>query len=180
MSSKAELFAGLATGQSPHTLFIACADSRVDPSLLTQTDPGELFVVRNAGNIVPELDADGSSADGTTASIEYAVAVLGVPHIVVCGHSGCGAMAGLADSDSLASLPSVARWVEHSGANPDGVDVDTLIQNNVIAQLETLGTYPSVRDARERNAIALHGWVYDIASGTVAAYDGDSFVDVLD
>jgi len=101
LPSKAELLAGLVHGQSPHTLFIACADSRVDPSLIVQANPGDLFVVRNAGNIVPALDSDGSSEDGTAASIEYAVAVLGVQHIVVCGHSGCGAMAGLMEPESL-------------------------------------------------------------------------------
>jgi len=180
MPAKAELFATLATGQSPHTLFITCADSRVDPSLMVQADPGDLFVVRNAGNIVPALDADGSSADGTAASIEYAVAVLGVEHIVVCGHSGCGAMAGLIDPDSLSTLPSVARWVAKSGADPTGIEVDALIENNVLVQLDDLAKYPSVHRALDADAVTIHGWVYDIGTGGVRTYDGNEFVDLLE
>lgn len=179
MATKSDLFAALATGQSPHTLFLTCADSRVDPSLLTQTDPGDLFVVRNAGNIVPSLDTDDSSADGTAASIEYAVAVLGVKNIVVCGHSGCGAMSGLASPESLSELPSVARWVAQSGADATGVSVEALIESNVVIQLEKLANYPSVRAALDRDALTLHGWVYDIGSGTVTTYNGTSFVDLL-
>ncbi len=179
LPTKTERFAELATGQSPHTLVIACADSRVDPSLLLQAEPGELFVVRNAGNIVPALDADGSSEDGTAASIEYAVAVLGVPHIVVLGHSGCGAMAGLADPASLEPLPSVARWVAKSGADPSGVDLDDLIERNVLAQLAHLATYPAVNAALDNEAISLHGWVYDIGSGAVRAHNGEAFTNIL-
>ena len=179
LPTKTERFAELATGQSPHTLVIACADSRVDPSLLLQAEPGELFVVRNAGNIVPALDADGSSEDGTAASIEYAVAVLGVPHVVVLGHSGCGAMAGLADPASLEPLPSVARWVEKSGADPSGVDLDGLIEKNVLAQLAHLATYPAVNAALDNEAISLHGWVYDIGSGVVRAHNGEAFTNIL-
>lgn len=179
LPSKAELFAGLANGQSPHTLFITCADSRVDPSLIVQAEPGEIFVVRNAGNIVPALDSDGSSADGTAASIEYAVAVLGVQHIVVCGHSGCGAMAGLMAPESLGALPSVARWVVKSGADASETDIDSLIEDNVVVQLADLATYPSVRDALATGSVTLHGWVYDIASGVVRKHDGDQFVPLI-
>lgn len=179
LPSKAELFAGLANGQSPHTLFITCADSRVDPSLIVQAEPGEIFVVRNAGNIVPALDSDGSSEDGTAASIEYAVAVLGVQHIVVCGHSGCGAMAGLMAPESLDALPSVARWVVKSGADATGTDIDSLIEDNVVVQLADLATYPSVRDALATGSVTLHGWVYDIASGVVRQHDGDQFVPLI-
>ena len=176
LPSKAELLAGLVHGQSPHTLFIACADSRVDPSLIVQANPGDLFVVRNAGNIVPALDSDGSSEDGTAASIEYAVAVLGVQHIVVCGHSGCGAMAGLMEPESLGALPSVARWVAKSGADTSGSNIDSLIEDNVLVQLADLATYPAVRDALDQGSVTLHGWVYDIATGVVRQHDGDEFV----
>lgn len=175
MPHHAERFAELASGQSPHTLFITCADSRIDPSLITQTDPGELFVIRNAGNIVPALDADGSSGDGTAASIEFAVAVLAVQHIVVCGHSGCGAMAGLIDPASLDTLPSVARWVAQSGADPEGHDMDSLIRQNVLQQLEDVAAYPAVRKALDQGAVSLHGWVYDIGTGVVEGHDGTSF-----
>ncbi len=128
---------------------------------------------------MPALDADGSSEDGTAASIEYAVAVLGVPHVVVLGHSGCGAMAGLADPASLEPLPSVARWVAKSGADPSGVDLDDLIERNVLAQLAHLATYPAVNAALDNEAISLHGWVYDIGSGAVRAHNGEAFTNIL-
>lgn len=179
---RAELFAELAGGQSPDTLFITCADSRIDPSLLTQTGPGDLFVVRNAGNIVPQLDADGTSADGTAGSIDYAVAALGVAHIVVCGHSSCGAMKGLADPASLETLPSVARWLEHSeGLRAAGTaDLDDLIERNVLLQLDHLATYPTVRAALDAGSIELHAWVYDIGTGVVRVHDGERFVPSTD
>jgi carbonic anhydrase len=147
-------------------LFITCADSRIDPWLITQSKPGEIFVIRNAGNIAPILDDDETSADGTAASIDYAVAVLGVAHIVVCGHSSCGAMKGLADPDSLETLPSVARWLEHSHAlRAGGVDdLGELIERNVTLQLEHLASYPTVEAS---DGIQLHGWVYDIGSGAI-------------
>ncbi len=179
--AKSERFAQLATGQAPATLFITCADSRIDPSLITQTEPGDLFVIRNAGNIAPAPDPDGSSADGTAASIEFAAAALKVQHIVVCGHSSCGAMAGLADLASVAALPSVARWLEHShGLVADGVpeSLDALIEQNVLLQLENLARYPSVKALLDAGAVTLHGWVYDIGSGDVRAFDGEGFVSV--
>jgi len=150
-----ELFEQLATGQAPETLGSTCADSRIDPWMITQSKPGDIFVIRNAGNIVPILDGDGTSKDGTAASIDYAVAVLGVKHIVVCGHASCGAMAGLADLASLETLPSVARWLEHSQSlldedRVDVVDIDDLVHSALAA-----------------GGLTLHGWVYDIGSGDV-------------
>lgn len=179
---RAELFAELAGGQSPDTLLITCADSRIDPSLITQTEPGDLFVIRNAGNIVPRLDADGTSADGTAGSIEFAVAALRVEHIVVCGHSSCGAMVGLADPASLETLPSVARWLEHSEVlcSEDTSDLDDLIERNVLLQLEHLATYPAVRDALNAGTVELHAWVYDIGSGVVRVHNGERFVPSTD
>jgi len=180
---KQDLFTELAGGQSPETLFITCADSRIDPSLITQTDPGEIFVVRNAGNIVPRLEADGSSPDGNAGSIEYAISALNVQHVVVCGHSGCGAMGGLQDLDSIVdALPSVRRWLEHSESlldTPAAADLNALIEANVLLQLEHLKTYPGVQAKLDAGEISLHGWVYDIGSGDVRAHDGDSFTSVL-
>ena len=175
---RAALFAELAKGQSPDTLVITCADSRIDPSLITQTGPGDLFVIRNAGNIVPRLDADETSADGTAASIDYAVAALKVKHIVVLGHASCGAMAGLAAPESLEGLPSVARWLEHSESLRDAGtdDLDDLIERNVALQLEHLAAYPTVKAALAENRLELHGWVYDIGSGQVRVFDGEKFV----
>ena len=181
---KQELFDELATGQSPATLFITCADSRIDPSLITQADPGDIFVVRNAGNIVPRLDADGSSPDGNAGSIEYAISALNVSHVVVCGHSSCGAMGGLQDLDGIAAaLPSVRRWLEHSESlldTPAADDLDALIEANVLLQLEHLATYPGVQAKLDAGDITLHGWVYDIGSGDVRAHDGDTFTSLLD
>lgn len=181
--SKKALFDELASGQSPSTLIITCADSRIDPSLITQADPGSIFVVRNAGNIVPKLDADGSSADGNAGSIEYAISALNVQHVVVCGHSSCGAMGGLQDLDAVAgSLPSVRRWLEHSESlldTPAAGDLDALIEANVLLSIERLKDYPGVQAKLAAGEIELHGWVYDIGSGDVRGHDGDAFTSLI-
>lgn len=180
---KQALFAELATGQSPPTLVITCADSRIDPSLITQSEPGDIFVVRNAGNIVPRLEEDGSSPDGNAASIEYAITALNVQHVVVCGHASCGAMGGLQNLDGLDALPSVRRWLEHSESLLDtsaATDLDALIEANVLLQLEHLKAYPGVSEKVESGELTLHGWVYDIGSGDVRAYDGSSFTPLIE
>ncbi len=182
--AKQALFDQLATGQSPATLIITCADSRIDPSLITQADPGSIFVVRNAGNIVPKLEADGSSPDGNAGSIEYAISALNVSHVVVCGHSSCGAMGGLQDLDAVGNaLPSVRRWLEHSESlldTPAANDLDALIEANVLLSIERLKQYPGVQTKLDAGDIELHGWVYDIGSGDVRAHDGDTFTSLLD
>ncbi|MFD4870354.1 carbonic anhydrase [Streptomyces sp. NPDC058412] len=169
--AKAELFARLAGTHRPTTLFIGCSDARVVPELITQSEPGELFVVRTAGNLVP---AYAPGPDGVTASIEYAVAVLGVTGIVVCGHSACGAMTALAEGTDLGAAPSVAGWLRHADASvartaAAGSDrVSALVRENVRAQLANLATHPSVARARAAGTLTLRGWVYDIRSGDVA------------
>lgn len=182
--AKQALFDELATGQSPSTLFITCADSRIDPALITQTEPGTLFVVRNAGNIVPRIDETGSSPDGNAGSIEYAISALNVTDVVVCGHSSCGAMGALQDLDAIAgALPSVRRWLEHSESlanTPAASNLDSLIEANALLQLEHLKKYPGVRAKLDAGEIALHAWVYDIGSGNVRGYDGSSFVSLLE
>ncbi|MEV0411457.1 carbonic anhydrase [Streptomyces sp. NPDC050448] len=182
--AKAELFARLATTHRPQTLFIGCSDARVVPELITQREPGELFVIRTAGNLVPAHPhgthphgthgdgTHGDGADGVAAGIEYALAVLGVRDIVVCGHSACGAMTALAAGHDLADLPAIARWLRHAapaGAPEDEVGV--LIRNNVAAQLANLATHPAVARALAADAVTLHGWVYDIPTGTVERID---------
>lgn len=167
--TKAELFGRLATTHQPSTLFIGCSDARVVPELITQQDPGELFVIRTAGNLVP---AHSPVADGVAASIEYAVDVLGVSDIVVCGHSACGAMTALAEGRSLSALPATAAWLRHADASltraGDGRDeVAVLVRHNVLAQLANLATHPSVARAAANGRITLHGWVFDIATGNV-------------
>ncbi len=174
------LFRELAIAQAPAAMFIGCADSRVVPEIMTQQGPGGLFVVRNAGNIVPPY---GPEPGGVTASIEYAVAVLGIPDIVVCGHSGCGAMTAiLKGADQLDRLPAVAMWLHYADAARDAVaephtfdsseaHLDALVHENVLAQLDNLLTHPVVSEAIAAKHLRLHGWVYDMANGSVETYD---------
>ena len=171
-----ERFAELArTGQSPRTLMISCSDSRVVPELITQSQPGELFVCRNAGNIVPPWQ---SQSDSISAAVEFAVVGLGVSDVVVCGHSDCGAMKGLMNPGALKDMPSVADWLVHSrpphltvqsccGELDESGFLDALIEENVLAQLLHLRSHPSVAAALAKGQIRLHGWVFDIATGQV-------------
>src|SRR3954453_23530703 len=166
-----DLFQRLALGQRPQALFITCADSRIDPSLLTQSKPGELFICRVIGNIVPPYpDAIG----GVSATIEYAVAVLGVPDVIVCGHTDCGVMKGVLNPEALAALPSVSAWLDYAQparlAAP-GDDLLKLAEANVVQQIENLKTHPSVPARVDDGDLSLHGWVYHIAEGAVTAYD---------
>jgi carbonic anhydrase len=176
------LFQSLAEGQRPNTLFITCSDSRIDPSLLTQTDPGELFVIRNAGNLVPPW---GSGAGGEAATLEYAVKVLGVREIVVCGHSRCGAMGGLIDPASLTGMPGVGAWLRHAtetrfrlgdlaGVDPDAC-VARAVEENVRVQLEHLRSYPWVEQRIKAGELTLHGWVYRFEDGEVLTMDRSGF-----
>lgn len=174
--ARAELFEHLRTTHRPSALYIGCSDARVVPELITQSDPGDLFVIRTAGNIVPPADAD---TDGVVASIEYAVAVLGVTDVVVCGHSGCGAMTAVATGQDLTGLPALAGWLrlapkpapqpESPDAGNPGVgdQVGALVRSNVAAQLDRLAGYPTVADALARQALTLRGWVFDIGTGAV-------------
>ena len=174
-------FAKLAEGQHPHTLFITCADSRVVPEMITQTDPGDMFVCRNIGNIVP---AYGEMLGGVSAIIEYACVALGVTHIVVCGHSDCGAMKGLlqADDPTLKRMPTVASWLRNAEAarsvveatqpGIEGTDkVQALVQQNIRLQLQHLRTHPSVAARTADGSLKLHGWLYDIENGAVTTLD---------
>ncbi|MET0340985.1 MAG: carbonic anhydrase [Polyangiales bacterium] len=174
-----EFFAQLASGQAPETLFITCSDSRINPNLITQTDPGELFIIRNAGNIVPPHRHE---PGGEAATVEYAVDALGVTDIVICGHSQCGAMKALIDPAPLANMPVVAAWLQNAEATrriardryahlsgPDLLEV--MVAENVLVQIEHLRTQPSVAAALARGSVRLHAWVYAIESGQVHAYD---------
>ena len=174
-----KLFERLATGQSPEVLFITCSDSRIDPGLITQTEPGDLFIIRNAGNIVPPHSLN---AGGNTATIEYAVQVLGVSDIIICGHTDCGAMKGAMNPESLTTLPHVSNWLGHSKAalarvkarHPDGLCGDQtleMIQENVLLQLKHLENHPSVASKMAVHEVRLHGWIYDIEKGEINCYD---------
>lgn len=177
--SKRDFFEKLAEGQSPSTLMITCADSRINPGLITQTEPGDIFVLRNAGNIVPPHWASTGSEEAT---VEYGVTALGIQHIIVCGHSQCGAMGGLLHPEHVSALPSVADWLRHAEATGRVVNecfadadeetrLDAAIKENVLAQLDNLKTYPGVRVKLAKGELELHGWVYMLATGVIEVYD---------
>ncbi|MEK7761008.1 MAG: carbonic anhydrase [Nitrospirota bacterium] len=187
---KKALFTRLSENQTPRALFITCSDSRVDPTLLTQTDPGELFILRNAGNMVPPY---GSMQGGSTATIEYAMAVLKVPHIIVCGHTDCGVMRALLHPEDVHDMPAVKEWVGQAETTrrlmhehyTDLEGDDRLIkttQENVRSQLDHLRTHPSVALLLRQKKVDLHGWVYSISTGDVWVYDFEfeQFTSLLD
>lgn len=176
-----EFFSKLATGQNPSALFIGCSDSRVDPSIITQTGMGELFVMRNAGNIVP---CYGASNGGEPATIEYAVSVLGVKDIIICGHSGCGAITAMLHPEKMEKLPLVKEWLDHAEAtrrivleNYPNVTGDeqlaVAVSEHVLVQIENLQTHPSVAVKLQRGELTLHGWVYQMQTGEVLAYSSE-------
>ncbi len=178
-----ELFKLLGEAQAPFAVFIACSDSRVAPELVTQREPGELFVVRNAGNIIPTY---GPAAGGVSASIEYAVAALGIENIVVCGHSDCGAMKAILRDEKLDKMPAVANWIKHAAAAKEIVDatlpasagegarLHALVHENVLCQLRNLQTHPIVAARLATGRLKLYGWVYNIENGTVDSYDAET------
>jgi carbonic anhydrase len=174
-----DFFQHLAKGQSPQVLFICCSDSRINPNLITQTDPGELFTLRNAGNIVPPFDVVGG---GEEATIEYAIMALGVKDIVVCGHSNCGALNGLLHPQHLETMPAVRKWLEFAKDTLNLVEknygkldeaglLNIAIQENVLMQLEHLRTLPAVQRGLWKREVEIHGWVYEIETGEVYVYD---------
>ncbi|WNZ22873.1 carbonic anhydrase [Leptolyngbya sp. NK1-12] len=183
VSTHRELLEQLSHGQKPRVLFITCSDSRIDPNLLTQTDVGELFVIRNAGNIIPPY---GAANGGEGASVEYAIHALGIEQIVVCGHSHCGAMKGLLQLGKLEEqMPLVYDWLKHAEAtrrlvldNYSHYDSEELLEvtiaENVLTQIENLKTYPVVHSRLYQNKLKIYGWIYLIETGEVLAYDPES------
>ncbi|MGK0398401.1 MAG: carbonic anhydrase [Gammaproteobacteria bacterium] len=176
---KKDLFQKLSLGQSPEALFITCSDARIETAMITQTDPGDLFICRNAGNIVPPHT---NHTGAMTASIEFALSSLNVPHIVVCGHTHCGAMKGAMNQSRLEGMPHMKEWLSYSKAAIDIVNelgqgksdddkMMMLLEQNVILQLQHLKTHPTVALKMAKKELELHGWVYDIASGEVHSYD---------
>ncbi len=177
-STKKKLFAGLSKQQKPSVLFVTCSDSRIDPSLLTQTDPGDLFIIRNAGNLIPTY---GAAIGGTTATIEYGVSVLQVQDLIVCGHTDCGAMTALLHPEKLEQLPAVKSWLQHAETtvrivNDHCADLKgeklfaATIRENVLVQLDHLRTHPAVATRLRKGDLRLHGWVYSIGTGEVWVY----------
>lgn len=172
-----QTFAALASSQTPHTLFLGCADSRVVPSLLTASEPGDLFIVRNVANIAPPHSH--GAATGVLAAVNYAVDVLGVRDIVVCGHSGCGGMRALLEGNVAdpgiagwleSARPALDRWREAGPMNPSLAPVDQLSQQSARFQLETLAEYPSVQKALRKNRVRLHAFWFHIPDGRMLAY----------
>jgi carbonic anhydrase len=177
--SKIELFKRLEKGQNPGVLFITCSDSRIDPSLITQTEPGDLFIIRNAGNIIP---AYGNHVSGEMAAIEFALDGLGVKDIIVCGHSHCGAMKGLLKPQIVENLPAMRNWLLNAETTKRVVfdhykhlEGDELlmatIEENVLMQIEHLKTHPAVATRIARNEIRLHAWVYKFETGKIFKYE---------
>lgn len=171
-----EEFARLAEGQSPEVLFITCSDSRVVPALITGARPGELFELRTAGNIVPPYTSDRPT--GETATIEYAVEVLGVTDIVVCGHSHCGAVGALVRGDDLDAVPAVRDWLTHATPRPLGPVEDPTVadgvQNHVLSQLLRLRSYPCVEKRLTDGRLRLRGWYYEVHTGAVREHHADT------
>lgn len=178
-ANRRAFFEKLALGQRPEALFITCSDSRINPNLLTQADPGELFILRNAGNIVPPY---GAANGGEAATIEFGVAALGVRDIIVCGHSQCGAIKGLLEPDSLRDLPAVRSFLGHAEATgrimrenyptvTGEARLTTAVEENVLVQLENLRTHPAVAAKLARGELNLHAWVYKLETGEVFSWD---------
>lgn len=185
------LFQRLAKSQSPQVMFITCADSRIVPELITQSEPGDLFVTRNVGNIVPPY---GQMNGGVSTAIEYAVMALGVKHIIICGHSDCGAMQAVLNPASLDNMPTVKAWLRHAEVARTVVaqhchhdcghehPLEFLTEENVVSQLDHLRTHPSVASRLASGQLSIHGWIYSIETGEILAYDAEKgrFLPLLD
>ncbi len=178
-----ELYESLAEKQTPYALFVTCGDSRIAPSILTNTDPGRMFVERTPGNIVPVYDETASV--GVSASIEYSIAVLGVRDVVICGHSACGAMKGLLNPEHLNRLPATVRWLKHARPAVERLEqscsglsgaarLNRLCQLNVIEQMSHLHTHPAVEQRFKEGHLGIHGWYYEIHTGRVEAYNQET------
>ncbi|MBX2813826.1 MAG: carbonic anhydrase [Myxococcales bacterium] len=174
-----DVYAKLASGQQPPVLFITCSDSRVNPELYGQQDPGQLFVIRNAGNIVPTYGADSGSV---SATIEYAMRGLRVSSVVICGHTGCGAMGALLHPEDLGDLPEVESWVQQAEAarqvvearypaEEEDVRLQKCVETNVLIQIQHLQTHPSVAERLAEGNLTIFGWVFDISTATLHQYN---------
>lgn len=182
------LFERLSHGQKPQVLMITCADSRIDPNLITASQPGDLFIMRNVANLVPKFHPNAETETG--AVIEYAVSVLGVAEIIVMGHSDCGGMKAVLHPEKLTSLPAVSSWLNHatagtlataateaSTANCSCCDESQQLlettNNNIVLQLANLATHPSVAAAMAQGKLHIHGWNYQIENGSISYFDQD-------
>jgi carbonic anhydrase len=179
-----ELFSRLQHGQTPEACLITCADSRIVPNLITNTEPGELFIVRNVGNLIP---CHGTSNNGELAAIEYAIVELSIQDLIVCGHTGCGAMQALVSTPltpTISRTPLVSQWLRHADATLEIIRehyqhlegqalVNAAAEENVLVQLEHLRTLPAVASRISSGRVRLHGWMYKIDSGEVFYYESE-------
>jgi len=182
-----EFFRRLSKEQKPDILFITCADSRIDPTLVTQSKPGELFIVRNVGNIIPPFEAI-KDKNSVAAALEFAVLTLKVTDIIVCGHSNCGAMGMLyEDEQVLNHLPHVKEWLElstpvrdivlkHYGTATEEIRQRVTEEENILFQLHNIQTYPFVKKALDERTVYLHGWYYNIGTGSIYSYNTEEDV----
>ncbi|MFE4536514.1 carbonic anhydrase [Streptomyces scopuliridis] len=169
VAERPDEFRDLAAGQTPQALFITCSDSRVIPSLITGARPGELFELRTAGNIVPPYDADRPS--GETATIEYALRVLNVRDLVVCGHSHCGAVGAMVRGEDLSAVPAVRDWLGlGASALPSDHGLAHAVRHHAAAQLDTLRSYPAVRERLAEGRLSLHAWYYEVDTGAISVH----------
>ncbi|WP_414506604.1 carbonic anhydrase [Streptomyces sp. NEAU-L66] len=178
-AERGEEFRRLGAGQSPQALFVTCSDSRVVPALITGAAPGDLFELRTAGNIVPEYRPERPA--GEAATIEYAVQVLGVEHIVVCGHSHCGAVGALVRGEDLTGVPAVRGWLEGaapelSGGGADGgtPELAGAVQRHALAQAERLRSYPCVAEGLAAGRLSLDVWFYEVHTGAVRRHRSET------
>lgn len=178
-ANEGALFEKLSTGQWPETVFITCADSRIDPNLLTNTNPGDLFVIRTAGNMMPAYP----SVTGESASLEYALNALPIKEIVVCGHSSCGAIGGLRNLDKIKEMSLVSSWLEQGlsildkeapkSACTNETDKTALV--NICEQVNNLKTHPLIKEKFDKGELKLTGWFFDISQGSISEWNGDEF-----
>jgi carbonic anhydrase len=179
-----EAFGRLATGQSPDTLFIACSDSRVVPNTFASTNPGDLFVLRNVGNLIPPCGQHGvsTSDEAEAAAIEFSVLRLNVSDIIVCGHSECGAMRAIMKDRDKIPMPNLRNWLRHGDPalerlqagnvlDPKLAPHNQLSQLNVLLQMEHVKSYPAVKKRVEAGTLGIHGWWFDIANADVYSYE---------
>jgi len=180
--SQREMFEKLKSRQQPIAMFVTCADSRVVPNLYTQTGPGEIFIERNPGNLVPHY---GEFVGGVSAGVEYGMMVLKVPLVIICGHTDCGVMKGLLHSEQVQGMPAVQEWMRHASEvrqrilrdHHDAGEEEKLrliTEYNVLAQIENLKSHPSVHARFTKGEVDIRGWVYDIGDGSIWAADPES------
>lgn len=177
-------FQDLAKGQKPEVLFITCSDSRINPNLLTSSDPGELFIIRNAGNIIPHY-VQGIECSSEQATIEFAIAKLKVKNIILCGHSHCGAIEAATQLNTLKDTPGLYNWIytkilptmdlvsqNYKTLNKSAF-LNILTQEHVLKQLENLKTHPIVNEAIIQNSLSLHVWIYKFETGKIFSFDSN-------